>query len=415
MTEVRTHTLSNGTRVFLRPTPGKEVLAIMASMRWGARDDHPDRAGAANLMARLMVKGAGERSAFEIAEALESVGGSIDSFCSSDAMGLDTQTVAADWRIALEVLGDCLFRPTFPADEFDKERALVQADILRSEDEKFAFTYRKFLDLFYRGHLYGIAPEGTVETVGALERQTIVDLHASLARPERVLLVVVGNVPEEEFLAEIEKRWPARGDGIGAAERRPAVCSPGAGRGETLVVTKDVEQAFIVAGFGAPRAGTPESAAMRLISGILGEGMSARLFTRLRDRDHLAYAVGCSLSVRELASHLMLYIGTSPETAEAARAGLLREVEALGSEPPEREEFERARNYILGKFLLSRQTNSALAQSMSAAELLGLGWQWAESFPERIRAVRAEAALELARARLIDPAVVLLQPLPSAS
>ncbi len=409
MVNARVHNLSNGCRVILRPTPGKDILAIVASVGWGSRDDAADRAGKTNLMARLFVKGARSRTALEIAEALESVGGGIEAFCSYDSMGIETQTVTEDWPTALEVLTECLFEPTFPADEFEKERAMVQAEILRAEDDKFSLTYKKFQELFYRGHLYGTMPEGEVETVGALERREVVELHEKAVRPDRMVLVVVGNVPEAEFLAEVEKRWSFSPESE-LAPRREAVRSPGGGAGETVVLTKDVEQGFVILGFPSPRSGRPENPALRVACGILGEGMSARLFSRLRDRDHLAYVVGASQVGRDLASHLIMYIGTSPATVEAARDGISREVEGLLAEPPEEPEIERARRYILGKHLIARQTNSALAHSMAAAETMGLGWDWSEGFPGRIKAVTGDAALAAARKYLTNPAIAILRP-----
>ena len=421
MIDVRAHTLPNGCKILLRPTPDKAILSMVAAVRWGARDDPADQAGLSHLMARLLTKGTASRTAFEIAQTLESVGGDIEAFCGQDFLGLETQTVETDWRIALDVLTDCLFHPSFTAEEFDKERSLIQAEIRRAEDDKFSFTYRRLECLFYRGHLYGTPAEGEVETVASLDHESIRALHAAIARPESIVLVVVGNVPDEEFLAAIAMTWPAgpvRPAGS-PPERDQAVRrrlepeqAPGAGRGETVVLTKEVEQAFVVLGYPAERPGLPESAALRLACGVLGEGMSARLFSRLRDRDHLAYAVGSSLVGRELASHLFLYIGTNPATVEIARDRMRREAENLADEPPDDAELERARQYMLGRYLIGRQTNAALARSMATTEIWGLGWEWGEHFPERIKAVAADQVVSAARRYLTNPATAVLVPSP---
>ncbi|MBN1867730.1 insulinase family protein [Candidatus Sumerlaeota bacterium] len=408
MSDVRCHTLPNGCTVLIRPTPDKQILSMMATARWGGRDDGPERAGIANLMAELLVKGTRSRTALEIAESLESVGGAIDPFCSFDSMGIETQTVQDDWRMALEVMTDCLFDSTFSGEEFEKEKTLIQAEILRDEDEKFTYTYKHLQGLMYRDHPYAVIPEGTVETVGRLEREAVVALHSRALRPEEMLLVAVGNVPTDEFLARVESLWPAAS--VSPRSRPVAQAPPGAGAGETLRLTKEVEQGFVVIGYLAPRPGDPDLPALRLACGVLGEGMSARLFSRLRDRDHLAYAVGSSLVSRDLASQLVLYIGTGPQTVEPGLEGLLREAQGLVSEPPSIEEFERARRYILGKYLISRQTNAALAHAMTSGEILGLGWEWGERFPERIRSVTLPQVVEAAERYLIRPAVAILQP-----
>jgi len=412
MVDVRTYNLKNGCKILVRPTPDKQILSIIASVRWGGRDDAAEIAGRSHLMARLLTKGTRSRTAVQIAEAMESVGGSIDAFCGHDSLGLETRTVEADWLLALEILSDCLFQPTFDPSEFEKERAVVQAEIRRAEDEKFSFTYRNFQRLFYRGHSYEHPSEGEAQSVGALTREAIQGVHACAVRADRILLVVVGNVPEDAFVSEVEKRWPASSATIvrEAPPRAAPLAAPGAGSGEFLRLTKDVEQGFVVVGYLAPPVGTPESSALRVACGVLGEGMSSRLFSRLRDRDHLAYAVHSMLVARELASHLVLYIGTKPETVGAAREGLLREAAGVAEETVGEKELDRAKRYILGTHLIARQTNSALARSMSSCELMGLGWEWGECFPERINAVTAESARDAARQYLANPAIVTLEP-----
>ena len=465
---VRTHTLPNGCKILIRPTPDKQILSLVAYVGWGGCDDTAAQAGRTNLMARLLTKGAAGRTAVQIAETMESVGGSIDAFCSYDHLGIETQAVQDDWPVALELLSDCLFRPTFDPLEFEKERAIVLSEILRDNDQKFPYTYKAFHRLFYRGHPYALPPEGEIETLKGLDQAALSVLHAAAIRPERVLLTAVGNLPEEKFLAEVEKRWPASSDGsmgqgpsyglsgepanrrtgepmmgqgpsyglsgepanrrtgepmmgqgpsygAGAdgpapAQRSLAQAEPGAGRGETIELPRNFEQGFVIVGYPAPLPGTPDAAALRMACGILGEGMSSRLFSRLRDRDHLAYSVGASISPRALASHVILYIGTSPATVDQAHASLLREARGIVEEAPEKEEIQRARQYILGKYLVGRQTNGALAHSMSVHEMLGLGWEWGETFPDRIEAVTAGDIRAAALKYLQNPATAILRP-----
>lgn len=408
MIEVRRHRLENGCRVLIRPTPGKPILSMLAMVQWGGRDNAPESAGLSHLMARLLPKGSARRSAYEIVEALESVGGDINDFCTSDDLGLETQTVDTDWRVALDTLTECLFEPSFPPDEVDKERALVCAGIRQAEDDKFSYTYKHLCKVLDRGHPYALAAQGEVETVEKIERDAIVALHRAVVHPGRILLVVVGNVPEDEFLKRLEDTWPV--SPASPVSRVGVDTQAGAGRGERVDLARDVEQGFVVIGYPAPPVGHADTTALRLACGVLGEGMSARLFSRLRDRDHLAYMVGSRLAARELGSRLIAYIGTSPSTVDAALEGLARETQALKTELPTAEELDRAREYVLGKYLISRQTNAALAHTMATPEAVGLGWQWAEEFPERIRAVTPEQVVEAADTYLKSPAVAVLKP-----
>jgi zinc protease len=413
MTDVKMHTLSNGCRVLLRETPGNPVLSMRASVRWGARDDTPAEAGQSNLMARLLTKGTTTRSSRDIAEIVEGVGGSIEPFCSHDALGIATQTVSDDWPVAVDLLTDCLFSPAFDSAEFDKERSLTQAEILRAEDDKFACTYKRLMRLLYEGYLYDYPPEGEVETVARLTRDGMAELHNGIARPDKMLIVVVGNVPETELLAELEKRIPGDNSAYGLLERRVVSVEAGAGAGESREFERESEQGYVTLGYLTPRPGCPENAALLLISGVLGEGLASRLFSRLRDRDHLAYAIGSMIATRDLASHMVLYIGTQPSTIDRSREAMLREVDELVRGGVTEEEINRARNYILGKHLASRQTNSALAGSMASGELMGLGWNWAETLPERLRKTTVEDMHRVAAIYMHDPAISVLRPIKS--
>ncbi|NQU44198.1 insulinase family protein [bacterium] len=406
---ISTHTLSNGCRVLIRPTPYKQILSIVATVEWGGRDDPPELAGRTNLMSRLLTQGTETRSAFQIAEAMESIGGSIDAECGHDWISVETQTVEADWRQAVDLLSDCLFHSVFEPAEFEKERALVQSEIRRRDDHKFAFAYRHFQRLFYRGHPYAITTEGEEETLAALERDSLLDLYSQAIRPDRMLLVAVGNVPESEFLGELEKCFPQPSSSPALARIAPSL-EPGAGRGETQDIPRNFEQGFVIVGYPGPLIGTDEGAALRLACAVLGEGMSSRLFSRLRDRDHLAYQVGASLAPRQLASHLLLFIGTGPDTVDQACEGMIREAQGIVAEPPSPEELDRALQYVLGKFLVGRQTNGSLAHFMSAYELLGLGWEWGEIFPDRIRAVKPSDIQDAARAFIQNPAIAIVRP-----
>jgi predicted Zn-dependent peptidase len=410
MSAVYERVLSNGCKVIVRPTPGKRILAIVAGVPWGGRDDAPEIAGRSRLMSELLTKGTTTRSALQIAEEIESVGGSIESWCGSDQMGIDVQVVQDDWELALNLMGDCLFNSVFSPDEFDKEREVTRAHLLREMDDKFSFTYRAFQGLYYRGHPYAEPPVGNLQSIDALRPEMMAPLAAGVVRPERMVVTVVGNVPEAALLGRLEELWPAADPTISVPARAVAQAAPGDGRGEKLEIRREFEQGMIILGYPSPRPGLPETAALRLACGILGEGMSARLFARLRDRDHLAYSVGSSLVLREMASHLLLHIGTGPRTLDIAREGLLREARGLIDEKPDAAEIERAREYILGKYLISRQTNSALAHAASTYEIMGLGWEYGDTLPERIKAVDAEQIQAAADACFRNPAEVVLRP-----
>lgn len=379
------------------------------SFPWGGRDDAVGMGGSACLMSRLLTKGTDKRSAQNIAEALESVGGSLEPYCGYDYLGMETQTVSEDWPLALEVMFDCLLGSRFLSEQVDKERSLLQASIRRNEDDKFSLTYKMFQKLYYKGHPYSVPPEGERESLDRVTREEVVAVHDRAIRAGQSIVVVVGNVPESDFLDALSGMW-AEALGSIETERITSISQAGQGRGELVEARMEIEQACVIMGYPAPVIGSLEATALRLASAMLGEGMSSRLFSRLRDREHLAYSVGASLFTRQLGSHLMLHIGTGPDTLEQARRGLERELNDFLENGPNVQEEKRTRRYILGKYLIGRQTNADLAHGMMHGERLRLGWERAEGFEERLNSISTAFMMQTARAHLSNPAIALLLP-----
>jgi zinc protease len=171
-----------------------------------------------------------------------------------------------------------------------------------------------------------------------------------------------------------------------------------------------MQQGFIVGGFRIPPLTDPDYPALRLASAALGEGFGGRIFSELRDRRSLAYALGSMLRPYRLGGHQVFYIGTKPESVEEARVGLLEQAEHLREHLLDDEELGRAREFILGKLVMAQQ---------STAQRVGhLAW-WEDAagdaaegarYPERLRAVTAAQVREVARRWWIDPAMVILRP-----
>ncbi|MFP4580965.1 MAG: M16 family metallopeptidase [Candidatus Sumerlaeia bacterium] len=407
---VNAHTLDNGCRVFFRPTPGKRILAIVLNIAWGGRDDPAELAGRSKLMSSLLTKGTERRSAYQIAYEMENVGGSIESYCTPDVVGLEAQVEETDWPLALDIMGDCLLHPVFDANEFEKEKTLLRAQLNRMEDQKFPFSYKHFLELFYENHPYAVPASGDVETLDAITPDMPGSMHSAVVRPDRCVISVVGNVPEAEFLECLEKIWAGYQQSEKPLDRCDTTALPGHGLGKLREVKRDFEQGMVLMGYRFPLPGDPHTAPARMVSGILGEGMASRLFVELREKAHLAYSVGCSYVPRQIGAHCLLHIGTGPDTVDQARDAMEAEARGLLKNPPDEAEIERARQYILGKHLISRQTNIALAHSISNSETLGLGWEYSENYPDRIQAVTADDIQKLAADHLQDPAILILRP-----
>ncbi len=400
-------TLSNGMKIVIAPRDYNQVLAIHLFVEGGSAQDPDGKDGLTNLMQRVSLKGTASRSAEEIAEEIESAGGKINVTTSADYTEAYTVTTADDLSLALELLADITLHPSFAEEEIEKERAQVLSQISRREDDQFDYTYDEFIKALYAGHPYGHSVEGDPESVAGITREDILKCHRQRCQPNRMVLSVCGNVSVEQVGKAVEesfKDFPAP-----AARAAFHVRKTIRRQFKDIRIEKDCAQAFIIAGFPAVPYGHADYPALRVANAMLGEGMSSRLFRRLRDDQSLAYSVGSAVVARRLDGHIVMWIGTNPIMATRAKAGLLKEAREL-VEGASREEYQRAQNYVVGKHLIARQSNSAKARNLGICVIMGVGIDYDERLPGLIKNVPKDHALNALKKYLTSPVSVTLAP-----
>jgi predicted Zn-dependent peptidase len=408
--EMHAMQLQNGGRLIVKPNRSNKILAIHCFFRVGPYYERNEQAGITNFVCRTMLKGTRKRSALEIPETMEAIGGSIDASASADFAEVATISTVDDLDVALDVLSDVIVNPTFPPEEVEKERTAILAAIRQQEDSSFSYTYRNFLELVYSGHPYAKAVLGTSTTVQAIQRRQIVDFHRENFVANQMLIVIVGDVDPARIAKRIDRAFaglaPGRPEQMSVSKRfRP--------RGRDKRLTKDIEQAFIIVGFVTVPATHEDYVPLKVASAVLGTGgsLSSRLFVRLRDRRGLAYAVGSAMPTRADKSHFFAYIGTGPGSVDAAREGLLGELRSLATEPLPDDELERAKTHLVSQFRFAHQRNTNQAAHLGLYELVGLGAAYDEHYCDLVKQVTAEQVKAVAAKYFRRPATaVILEP-----
>ncbi|MCX8037272.1 MAG: insulinase family protein [Candidatus Sumerlaeia bacterium] len=407
--ELTMNVLPNGIRLIVKRNPSNRILAMQCYFRAGSYYERTEESGITNLLCETMLKGTKNRTALEIAETMEAIGGEIDASASEDFVVVSTISTVEDLDTALDVLRDVIVNPTFPPDELEKEREAVLAAIRQQEDHSFSFAYKQFRALLYEGHPYALPVIGTTETVRAITRRQIVELHRGQFAADNMLAVVVGDVHPDTIARKMARAFA---DMPLHHEEKIHVSKQFRPRYRTRTFTKEVEQAFIILGFITDRARSEDYVPLKVACAVLGTGasVSARLFVRLRDRLGLAYAVGCQMRGAWDKSHFYAYIGTSPETVETARDKLLEEIRLLAVEPVPPAELERAKNHLIGQFRIAHQRNSAQAEFLGIYEMLGLEARFDEVYCDLIKQVTAEQVQAVAAKYFTAPTLVILRP-----
>ena len=399
--------LDNGLTVMVRENKVAPVVAIALLLRMGARWEMPANAGISNFTHAVMVKGTTRRSGGDLADAVASLGGKISAAGDVDYSGIQGTALARFWRELLEITAELALTPAMNAAEVDGERDWIVSRLQRRRDNAPARAFDEFYAALYGSHPYGLPNLGTRESLARVDHAAILAWYRAFYRPDRMTLVVSGQVSGPEVLAEARRLF----GGVPAAAPTPdpPVRTPQAS-GKRLVIEAPAQQTQILVGGLAPPLDHPDHPAVKVLSTILGGGMAGRLFVELRDKSALAYTAASYYDPVKEPGALVLYLGTAPQNAVKAEEALLAEVKKIRDVPVSAEELTRAKGYLLGRYAMDRRTNERLAWYLGFYEVEGVGRAYPERYRQQVEAVTVADVQRAARTYLGAPTTIILGP-----
>jgi zinc protease len=392
---VHVYHLESGVPVLVKRRPGTPLLHAGVFALGGPSAETAEIGGRTLLMARTAIKGTARRTALQIAEAGELLGGSVGPAVGGDSVGWSISVPIAHAAAAIELLADVAQQPAFDAEAIETERAIVLADIAGLHDDMYRYPMRLAAQAAFVGHPYGVPVLGTERSLRAHAREDLAAWHRARVLEAPSVIAIVGD-GDPDALAAIA----ARHFGLlrfKAVERLASPTWPA-----TVVESverRDKAQTALVISWPGPARGDEARFDVAILASV-ASGLGGRLFESLRDRQSLCYTVMVFGSERRAAGTFNAYIATSPEKEQAAREGLLREVGLFRDEVITPEELERAKTYAIGSHAIRQQSGGAVLSEMVDAWLFG-SLHELEEHDHRIRAVTAERIRETAR-RYID-------------
>jgi len=407
--DVKKAVLQNGMTVLIKEHHNVPVVSYRLVMLGGVRLEPPKLRGINNFIARTITKGTAKSSAEELAAEIENMAGSINGFSGRDSMGVQAEFLSRYYAAGFDIFSDVALNPTFISKEVEQQRREIIGDIKRLTDRPDSLTVDIFRKTLFRTHPYGTRIAGEEETVSKITRRDIQAYYRKLLAPSNMVLAVVGDVSADEMMPHIERNF-------GAIPMMPLEISPPENEPPPTEIRKaeikrEKAQAQIVLGFRGPPLSSNDRYAMEVLANLLG-GQGGRLFFELRDKLHLAYAIG-AVNMQALdAGIFFVYMGTRPENRDAALAKLIEELEKVRKQPAPRDEIERAKEYIAGSYEISLQTASSQAANLALNERYGLGWMESVEYPERIRRVSPDDVWYVAKKYLLMDRYVLAELLP---
>ena len=395
----------NGLTLLVAERPTIPIVTLLVYVIAGAAFDPPDRPGLANLTAELLIRGTQKRTGNEIEEAIEFVGGSLDVDASRDGVTVSLSILKKDLGLGLDLLADVLLNPTFPSDELQRKVRELQGVIKRQEQDPESVASRAMAPLLFPGHPYGHPVVGTADSLKTIRRDEVDGFYRRHYRPDGTVIVVVGDVKQDEIRQELRRRlgaW-AKPSSSFALPREASRNSPT----KTDSIQRELTQTTMILGRPAVRRNHPDYYVLQVASYILGGGSASRLYRHLREEKGLVYFVGSYLAPGKYGSSFVVSLQTRNEAVQEALSAVRQELARLSREPVTDEELALAKAYLTGSFPLRMDTNGKVASLLLTIEEEQLGLDYPETFKRRIESVTVAEVQRAARQHL-DPATMSL-------
>jgi zinc protease len=397
--------LENGLRVVVVQSAKQPVLSLRLSVLGGSLYDSEGKSGTADLVAGLLTKGAGGRTAEQIAQAIERVGGSLVASASADFLTIEASVLSTDRELAVELLADALLRPNFPPSELELLRTQTISALALARSQPAAIAERIFAGAVYGEHPYG--RRATETTVRAVTREDLQQFHRDRVRPAQGLLVMAGAIDSTEAhrLAQgAFGAWAGRG-----APTPPARPAPQRALTEILLVDRPGSvQSNIVIGNTTWLPTDTRGYAMAMANQILGGASDSRLFTILREEKGWTYGAYSGAARTRGIGTWNATAEVRTEVTDSAVVEMLRQMRRLAVERVPTEEFFRHQQTLVGRFPLQTETAAQVAQQVATARLLGLATDYVQTYRDRIEAVSPEAVQATARSGMRADAALIV-------
>jgi predicted Zn-dependent peptidase len=356
--------LDNGLRLVTETMPHVRSVSIGVWLTRGSRHESDPRAGIAHFVEHMLFKGTHTRSAEDIAQAIDSIGGQLDAFTAKEYASYYIKVLDDHLPLAIELLSDIVLNPAFPPDEIEREKKVILEEFKMVEDTPDDLVHEVFTQHFWEGHPLGRPILGTRESVEALDQEVLRRYFADAYVARNIVVAAAGNIDHgrvRELVASRFKALPVNGEHL--HEGPPAVVP------QVTVRTKELEQSHVC--LGSP--GYPQNHDDRYVSyilnTILGGSMSSRLFQNIREKRGLAYAVFSSLASYRDAGALTIYAGCAPPVVGELIDLVIEELRTMRRTSPGEAELRRAKDHLKGSLMLSLENTASRMSHLARQEV----------------------------------------------
>lgn len=344
--------LSNGATLVVEEIPYIKSVAIGVYIKVGSRHEKADIGGASHFIEHMLFKGTPGRTARQIAEGFEKIGGQLNAFTSKEYTCLYARTLDEDVYLAMDIIFDMLFNSSFADKDFNTEKEVIVEEINIYEDTPDDLIHDVFSRSLWKGHAMGSPILGTLDSVSSFNRQEIWDFYKACYVPSNMVISVAGNIDRDKIKDSIENHLEGEHQGEVKLPRvEPSGLEP-----FVSMVEKDTEQVQLCLGVPGISYFSPQRYAQNVMNSILGGGMSSRLFQSIREERGLAYSVYSFPSNYSDTGAYAVCIGTGPAKVNTFFEAMYTELEKFIKQGVSDEEVARTQQLIKSSMYLGLES-----------------------------------------------------------
>jgi predicted Zn-dependent peptidase len=361
---VRRSELPNGIRIVSEHMPGVPSVTVGIWVESGSRFEPRRLGGISHFLEHLLFKGTERRTAAQIAEEIDAVGGVLNAFTGKEYTCYYARVLAEHAELATDLLADLFLHSRFDADEIDRERTVVLQEISQSEDTPDDYIHDLFSLRYWPDHPLSFPVAGTSETVQALQRPDFLHFLETRYRPDSLIIAAAGDITHDAL-----EHWVRRDFGhLSGSTARVESPPPRPAQG-VFQVEKALEQVHVCLGIPGVSQIAEDRFAAYLLNTALGGGMSSRLFQEIRENRGHAYAVYSFLSSFRDAGYIGIYVGTAAEWVEDVIAVIATELKRVARDGLRADELARVKNQLKGSMLLGLETSDSRMSRVAKNEI----------------------------------------------
>ncbi|WP_410506610.1 M16 family metallopeptidase [Mycobacterium sp. 29Ha] len=369
LSKVRRTVLPGGLRVVTEYVPSVHSASVGVWVDVGSRDEGSSVAGAAHFLEHLLFKSTPTRSAVEIAQAVDAVGGELNAFTAREHTCYYAHVLDTDLELAVDLVADVVLRGRCAADDVEIERAVVLEEIAMRDDDPEDTLGDVFLSAMFGTHPVGRPVIGSAESIASMTRTQLHSFHMRRYTPERMVVAVAGNVDHNEVVSLVREHFGPRL----VRGRKPVAPRKGTGRvtgRPTLeIVNKDAEQTHLSLGVRTPGRHWEHRWALSVLNTALGGGLSSRLFQQIRETRGLAYSVYSTVDTFSDSGALSIYAACLPERfAEVVRV-TVDVLEDVARDGITETEYRIAKGSLRGGLVLGLEDSGSRMNRIGRSEL----------------------------------------------